>query len=80
MKLSLALLALGAIAGGSSAFQAPSVLSAGKTFNNRMVVGGNSALMAATMDGTDVVNVVNGQKRKKTKQVSKSVSSRGECF
>ena len=70
MKLSLALLALGAIAGGSSAFQAPSVLSAGKTLNNRMVVGGNSALMAATMDGTDVVNVVNGQKRKNTKQVS----------
>ena len=80
MKLSLALLALGAIAGGSSAFQAPSVLSAGKTFNNRIAVGGNTALMAATMDGTDVVNVVNGQKRKKTKQVSKSVYSWGECF
>ena len=43
-------------------------------------MGGSSALMAATMDGTDVVNVVNGQKRKKTKQVSKSVSSWGECF
>ena len=80
MKLSLALLVLGSIAGGSSAFQAPSVLSAGRTFNNRMVVGEKSALMAATMDGTDVVNAVNGQKRKKTKQVSKSVCSWGEYF
>ena len=57
--------------GGSSAFQAPA-LTAGKT--NRMAVAGgmsNSALMAATMDGTAVNGqVANGTRRKKTKKVS----------
>ena len=71
MKFSTALVTLAAIAGGSSAFQAPA-LTAGKTLNNR-IVGGGSALMAATMDGTSssVAAAVNtGARRKKTKQVS----------
>jgi len=70
MKLSLAILALATITGGSSAFQAPSLIGRTATLNNRMVAGkssSNSELMAATLDGATVVN---GQKRKKTKQVS----------
>ena len=69
MKFSTALVAVAAIAGGSSAFQTPS-----RTVVNRAVNGHSaSALMAATMDGTAAVAAVNGQvngKRKKTKQVS----------
>ena len=71
MKLSLAILALATITGGSSAFQAaPSPIGRTATLNNRMTIGkssSNSELMAATLDGATVVN---GQKRKKTKQVS----------
>jgi len=78
MKFSTALLALGAIVGGSSAFQAPS-LTAGKT--NRMAVAGgmsNSALMAATMDGTAVNGqVANGTRRKKTKKERLELASKG---
>ena len=70
MKLSLAILALATITGGSSAFQAaPSLIGRTATIN-RMTIGkssSNSELMAATLDGATVVN---GQKRKKTKQVS----------
>lgn len=72
MKFSTALVAVAAIAGGSSAFQSPAVTT-GRTLNNK-IMAGNTALMAATMDGTDVAAAVNGQmvngKRKKTKQVS----------
>jgi hypothetical protein len=71
MKLSLAILALATITGGSSAFQAaPSLIGRTATLNNRMTIrksSSNSELMAATLDGATVVN---GQKRKKTKQVS----------
>ncbi len=76
MKLSLAILALATITGGSSAFQAaPSLIGRTATLNNRMATVGksssNSELMAATLDGATVVN---GQKRKKTKEVSYIVS------
>ena len=69
MKLSSAILALAACAGGSSAFQS-SVLAAGR-INKRVVGGGYGALMAATMDGTTAMSeqVANGARRKKTKQV-----------
>ena len=69
MKLSLAILALATITGGS-AFQAPSPIGRTAILNNRMTIGkssSNSELMAATLDGTTVAN---GQRRKKTKQVS----------
>ena len=72
MKLSLAILALATITGGS-AFQAPSPIGRTAILNNRMTIGksssSNSELMAATLDGATVVN---GQRRKKTKQVSYS--------
>jgi glutamyl-tRNA reductase len=69
MKLSSAILALAACAGGSSAFQS-SALAAGR-INKRVVGGGYGALMAATMDGTTAMSeqVANGARRKKTKQV-----------
>jgi glutamyl-tRNA reductase len=83
MKFSSALLALAAIAGGSSAFQSPA-LTAGRNLNNRHLGGSDSALlMAATMDGkTNDVTAVNGQvangtKRKKTKQERLELASKG---
>jgi len=76
MKFSTALVAVAAIAGGSSAFQTPS-----RTVVNRAVNGHSaSALMAATMDGTAAVAAVNGQvngKRKKTKQERLELASKG---
>lgn len=38
--------------------------------NSRDVVSSSSALMSSTMENTDLVNGVNGMRRKKTKKVS----------
>jgi len=74
MKLSSALFALSAIAGGASAFQSPAP-TAGRTLNNQLFGGNDSALrMAATMDGAPAVN---GAKRKKTKQERLELASKG---
>lgn len=77
MKLSSAILALAACAGGSSAFQS-SALAAGR-INKRVVGGGYGALMAATMDGTTAMSeqVANGARRKKTKQERLELATKG---
>lgn len=70
MRFSTAIPFIAIAASGVSAFQAPANRVV-NTLNNR-VPSSNSALMAATMDGTslDVVNGVGVGKRKKTKKVS----------
>jgi len=80
MKFAVALVAVAAIAGGSTAFQIPAAVTAGRTLNRN----GSSALMAATMDGTstDVAAAVNGQvangaRRKKTKKERLALASKG---
>ena len=73
MKFSTALVALAAVAGGTSAFQSPA-LTAGRTLSSRIAGENGSALMAATLDSTAAgavaLNGKSGARRKKTKQVS----------
>jgi len=82
MKLSLAISALVSYyyVGGSTAFQQqqlPTLASRTSNQNNRIVVEGShdTILMAATMDGTAMTELVaNGARRKKTKEVRNYLS------
>lgn len=82
MKLSAAILALVVYAGGSTtAIQTPA-FAAGRTTTlnkiNRVVGGINGALMAVTMDGAVMTDLLtNGSRRKKTKEERLELATKG---
>ena len=66
----LPLLALSGVAAFQTRTRTPLAVS---NLNGRDVVSSSSALMSSTMENLDLINGVNGIKRKKTKKVSFSL-------